>query len=549
MAQKPARGRPALPGNDDAIEPGRRAGNRDRIRTMNPPELSSAPDPVPTPAETPTSRRAGRGAPAHLVRLMAAVFLLVVWSFVAWWAASSRQESIDRTEQVLQRLDHAVGEQTRRLFATVDLFLGVADRWIDDNPGADPRTDPRFLGLVDIFRKRTDQAIDIQLASETGRLMPLGGSGPAGPQSVGDTDWFQRAMNGGHSGNGAGRFVVGVPQTGGAGSLWRIPVARRLSRAHHGVAALVASIELPALLSLYEGERIHPDGAIVLLRRDGVLLARSPHEDWLLGQSLAGGQLYRDFLPRGERGFVLLARTATDAKEKYAAYSVLADFPLLTVVSTATDDVFAAWRRQLLIIVVLALAVSMATVVVVRHLTRLLTAVSLHTAELAHLASTDPMTGAHNRPHFLSLLQGEFERGQRYRATLSLMVLDLDFFKQINDGYGHAAGDAALRAFAAAASGCLRGMDAFGRLGGEEFGILLPSTGIAQAETVAERIRDAVAGIAIDTELGTVRFTTSIGVTQTIEGDATIDVLLARADAALHAAKAGGRNRVIARAA
>ena len=111
------------------------------------------------------------------------------------------------------------------------------------------------------------------------------------------------------------------------------------------------------------------------------------------------------------------------------------------------------------------------------------------------------------------------------------MVLDLDFFKQINDGYGHAAGDATLRAFAAAASGCLRGMDAFGRLGGEGFGILLPSTGIAQAETVAERIRDAVAGIAIDTELGTVRFTTSIGVTQTIEGDATIDVLLARADA------------------
>jgi diguanylate cyclase (GGDEF)-like protein len=90
-------------------------------------------------------------------------------------------------------------------------------------------------------------------------------------------------------------------------------------------------------------------------------------------------------------------------------------------------------------------------------------------------------------------------------------------------------------------------MDVLGRLGGEEFGILLPSTAVDQSESVAERIRAAVAKIAIETEFGTVRFTTSIGVAQSQEGDESVDVLLARADGALYAAKAAGRNRVVAR--
>jgi diguanylate cyclase (GGDEF)-like protein len=173
---------------------------------------------------------------------------------------------------------------------------------------------------------------------------------------------------------------------------------------------------------------------------------------------------------------------------------------------------------------------------------------SVRTAELQHLATTDLMTGVNNRHHFLSLLYHEFARGRRYKTPLSLMVLDLDFFKQINDGYGHAAGDAALKAFSAIASECLRDMDVFGRLGGEEFGILLPSTAVDQAEAVAERIRAAVARIAIDTEFGTVRFTTSIGVTQGLDTDESVDILLARADAALYGAKAAGRNRVVVRA-
>lgn len=473
---------------------------------------------------------------------MAALLLVFIWSFVAYWVVSSRQENLVKTEQVLRRMDHAVGEQTRRLFAMVEVFLGAADQWIADNPDADPRTDPRFYRLVENFRSRTGRAIDIQLASETGRIQTLSAAGQTSAAGVGEADYFRSAMIGDPR-----QFFIGSPVASGPNRSWRIPVAHRLTHPRKGLAALQATIELSALLSLYEEERARPSGAIVLLRRDGVLLARAPHDERLMGKSLLGGQLYREFLPRAERGFVRLDRTATDAMEKYVAYSVLSDFPLVTVVSTAVDDVFEAWRRQAMIIVALAVAMTVATLLAMRRLVRVLGDLSARTAELQHLATTDLMTGVNNRHHFLSLLYHEFARGRRYKAPLSLMVLDLDFFKQINDGYGHAAGDAALKAFSSTAAECLRGMDVFGRLGGEEFGILLPSTAADQAEAVAERIRAAVAKIAIDTEFGTVRFTTSIGVAQSQDTDESVDVLLARADGALYAAKAAGRNRVIVR--
>ncbi|MBK8522954.1 MAG: GGDEF domain-containing protein [Betaproteobacteria bacterium] len=483
--------------------------------------------------------------PKGVIVLTVVLFLSFLWAFVAYWAVSSRAEILQGTEQVLRRMDHAVGEQTRRQFAMIGVFLGVADQWITDNPGADPRSDRRFLRLVENFRERTDRAIDIQLASEAGQVFPLLAKAAAPPPAlaIGDTDYFRFAMGGD-----SGRFFIGAPQVSSASGTWGIPVAQRLTHPQKGVAAVVASVELSALLALYEEERIRPNGAIVLVRRDGTLLARAPHDERLIGKSLVGGQLYREFLPRAERGFAKLDRTATDAMEKYVAYSVLSDFPLVTVVSTAAGDVFEAWRRQMLVIALLGVGVSIFALLAAWRLTRVLHELSVRTAELQHLATTDLMTGINNRHHFLSLLYHEFARGRRYKAPLSLMVLDLDFFKQINDGYGHAAGDAALKMFASAATDCLRGMDVIGRLGGEEFGILLPSTAVDQAEAVAERIRVAVAKIAIDTDLGTVRFTTSIGVAQSQEEDESVDVLLARADAALYAAKAAGRNRVVVRA-
>ena len=135
-------------------------------------------------------------------------------------------------------------------------------------------------------------------------------------------------------------------------------------------------------------------------------------------------------------------------------------------------------------------------------------------------------------------------RAQRQKTPLSLLLLAVDFFKQINDGYGHAIGDQVLIACAQAATGCLRSRDLIGRLGGGEFSILLPNTEAREAVMVAERVRTAIARISIPTDNGTVEFAASVGASQARTEDRSIDDLLKRVATALHNAKAGGHDRV-----
>ncbi len=164
--------------------------------------------------------------------------------------------------------------------------------------------------------------------------------------------------------------------------------------------------------------------------------------------------------------------------------------------------------------------------------------------ELRRLATTDALTGLANRRRFLEQLGLELARFQRYAKPAALLMLDLDHFKEVNDQHGHAAGDAVLRHFAALARRALRKIDRIGRLGGEEFGALLPGTDEEGARQLAERLRNRVAESPASTETGAIGFTVSIGVTLFAPADAKIESVLIRADRALYRAKETGRNRV-----
>ena len=163
-------------------------------------------------------------------------------------------------------------------------------------------------------------------------------------------------------------------------------------------------------------------------------------------------------------------------------------------------------------------------------------------AKLRHLASFDQLTGASNRNAFLDEAQSRIDSG---RVPYAVLMIDLDHFKAVNDRYGHAVGDSVLVGFAARIRGCMRPGDLFGRLGGEEFALVVGDCAPAAAVHVAERIREAVAGEPVSVCGGrAVPLTTSIGLVAVTEpGAGSIDDLLARADAALYRAKAGGRDR------
>nr|WP_100216109.1 GGDEF domain-containing protein [Paraburkholderia hospita] len=167
--------------------------------------------------------------------------------------------------------------------------------------------------------------------------------------------------------------------------------------------------------------------------------------------------------------------------------------------------------------------------------------------KLEHLAATDPLTGAANRRHFIERVEAEVARARRDGVPFSLLALDLDNFKWVNDAYGHQVGDTVLQGFVQACLDAIRPYNGVARVGGEEFMVLLSRTSLDAALAIGERIRAATAGTTFAGETGRkVSITVSIGISQFGSDGDTIDALLRTADQRLYHAKRHGRNRVTA---
>jgi diguanylate cyclase (GGDEF)-like protein len=160
-------------------------------------------------------------------------------------------------------------------------------------------------------------------------------------------------------------------------------------------------------------------------------------------------------------------------------------------------------------------------------------------------ASRDGLTGALNKRYFLERLDADVAHAKRYHQHLSLLLFDIDHFKQVNDTYGHPAGDRILRGVASVVAPALRREDVFARYGGEEFAVLARSAELPMAIELAQRLRHVVEAASFETDRGPLRVTISVGVASLAQvSDRTAAALLAAADEALYRAKAAGRNRV-----
>ncbi|MCP4993451.1 MAG: diguanylate cyclase [Gammaproteobacteria bacterium] len=165
--------------------------------------------------------------------------------------------------------------------------------------------------------------------------------------------------------------------------------------------------------------------------------------------------------------------------------------------------------------------------------------------ELRILATTDGLTGLYSRNYFDKKLEDEYKRARRYETPISLMIIDIDFFKSINDGFGHQAGDAYLADLGSLTLEIIRDVDTAARYGGDEFVVILPSTISSDAELVAERLRKRVSGIKVGVEGQLTERTVSIGIVSLdAQSEMAMEDFIKAADEALYAAKEGGRNRV-----
>lgn len=167
---------------------------------------------------------------------------------------------------------------------------------------------------------------------------------------------------------------------------------------------------------------------------------------------------------------------------------------------------------------------------------------TLLSEKLSKLASTDSLTNIDNRRSFYKKSAVEFNRSVRMKLPLSLLIIDLDNFKLVNDNYGHAAGDVVLQSFAKAVQTVLREYDVFGRIGGEEFGVLMPNTDSDSAFIIAERIRKHVANTAILFNSESLKVTVSIGLAEKLRISYSIEDIIQEADKNLYRSKVNGKN-------
>jgi diguanylate cyclase (GGDEF)-like protein len=172
------------------------------------------------------------------------------------------------------------------------------------------------------------------------------------------------------------------------------------------------------------------------------------------------------------------------------------------------------------------------------------TELATYEQKLVEMNTKDVLTGIYNRRFMESRLQEEFERHRRHSHPLSLIMIDIDFFKKVNDNYGHQCGDAVLQAVAEKTASVIRKTDFVARYGGEEFCCLLPETSVTAAEIVAENIRTHIEQIENIFEGNSIKVTISLGISSLMDKDSP-ETLLKRADDALYQAKHSGRNRFV----
>ncbi|NEV02077.1 sensor domain-containing diguanylate cyclase [Bradyrhizobium uaiense] len=322
-----------------------------------------------------------------------------------------------------------------------------------------------------------------------------------------------------------------------------ISLSRRISNNDGSFAGVVAgSMRLSYFHNLFRKLNFGVGDSMALFNTDGVMLMRAPFEISKIGQSIKDSQVFKQFPARQSGSY--MTKSLVDHVSRLYVFRAVGHHPLIIAEGLALDGIYADWWQQLWLIGSVVAALCGVSIILMFYLLAALKRRAIAEGRLAHLASTDALTGLANRRRLDDTLDVEWRRGMRAKSPVSLLMIDVDHFKTFNDTYGHQAGDAVLTTVGRCiATSTKRVTDLGARYGGEEFSVLLPGIGKAGAVEVAELIRAKLtAARESEHELPTV----SIGVSCLVpDHERTSRDLLKAADLALYQAKAEGRDRVV----
>ena len=490
----------------------------------------------------------------RLVILATALACLLLDASSAWLVWSNRKAQIRQSEIATSNVARMVSTQVESAMKATNMALeDLTERVERDgtSDGALKRLRSHMTGLAktvpELHGMFVYGADGAWLATSLNR--PIKGNNS-------DREYFKH-----HRENPSHDVYISRPIKSRSTGAWIIPVSKRVDapdRTFAGVALVTLRINF--FERIYDELDIGRTGAVLLALSDGTVVYRRPYDEKLIGTDLSKGAIYKALHDRGAGSSFLVAKV--DNIERLYSYRHVDAFPFYVAVGLTKDELLAHWRRSSMLIGLAALLINVFFLTFARKLIRQILIrdrldeklqdyseqLRQHNLGLQIVAHTDKLTQLANRHRFDDLLDQEFRRAQRGYTPLSLILLDLDFFKQFNDHYGHPAGDACLRDTAQVLSRLIvRAGDLAARFGGEEFVVLLPNTDHKGAMAVAERIRRAIEGLRLPhchSPTGVV--TASLGVATMTEraGFTAVGDLVEQADKRLYASKRDGRNRV-----
>lgn len=468
---------------------------------------------------------------------MVGALLALYWGLLAVFFSVQHTRLIDQATRDLRLVNTAVAHHAAALFRHVETDLRIVDLWLRAHPDTDPLADPSFDGLVTEMSRAARGLIELRLVDRDGRLYPLPGLAGRSATLVADRDYFRAHLDP----DAPRQLFIGAPVESRLTKEWSIPLSWRLEGGSGRFLVVTAAVRLDRLLEIHDHLRYKPDGTIGLVRRDGVMLSRAPFDARLMGRDVRQLQRFSDDVTTGNGTFTSKG-LMTDNVPRMGTYERLDDVPVTVVVSRGTADVLEAYVFRRNAVLATSFMLTLGVIAFTAFLHRSQRALRHAQVELQRLATIDDLTGTQNRRAFTLLAEREFLRARRFARPLTVLALDIDHFKNVNDRLGHAVGDRVLKACCVRWGRLLREQDELGRLGGEEFCVLLTETPASEAAVVAERLRAAVSSGALTDGA---RVTVSIGLASVEPGDEIWADTLERADRALYAAKHAGRNRVV----
>lgn len=470
---------------------------------------------------------------------------LLIFGYAGMTISQVREEYEERAVQTTSNLALALEREIAGVVASSDIvLLSVIDEVARQQ--ADGGIDARMLNaFIERQRWRFPYIDGIRLTDARGVLRYGSEVRADALVDISDREHFKTLRD-----RNENDLVISKPQRSRANNKWVIVFARRMNNpdgSFFGMAFIPITVK--TLTRTFSEIRVPKSGVIALRGEDMGLIARYPAmvaEDRYVGQTTVSPE-FREMLAAGKREGTFHATTPLDNIQRVLSFRKVADYPLYLIVGRAKDEYLDEWRRtvsksiaMLSLFFVITLLLSLLVLLYWKKLTRA-------TDSLERMAHTDFLTGLTNRRAFLEIAELELGRARRYGKPFSVLMLDIDHFKAINDSYGHEVGDKVLQKLAMLCHDGLREVDCIGRWGGEEFVVLLPETEADSAAEAAERIRVDVANSEIDTGLSLpVKLTLSIGHATLSAADKSVDELINKADEALYQAKNSGRNKVVA---